>query len=133
MKAKQESQHVRSWTTGRTDTAAVPAVVDRTAFQAQLDLLRDREKAHSRAGDAIAAARRRLPMVEVNPTITLIGPQGPVTVPSCPARERMVPIAHMNKQIWFLIAPLVTFGPVFIVMTAVKCTSFSVNKYLINY
>jgi hypothetical protein len=45
----------------------------------------------------------------------------------------MVPIAHMNKQIWFLIAPLVTFGPVFMVMTGVKCTSFSVNKYLINY
>jgi predicted dithiol-disulfide oxidoreductase (DUF899 family) len=55
------------WTTGRTDIAAVPAVVDRGAFQAQLDLLRDREKAHTRESDAIAAARRRLPMVEVIP------------------------------------------------------------------
>jgi len=26
-----------------------------------------------------AAARRRLPMVEVNPTVQLIGPHGPVT------------------------------------------------------
>jgi predicted dithiol-disulfide oxidoreductase (DUF899 family) len=55
------------WTTGRTDIAAVPAVVDRGAFQAQLDLLRDREKAHTRESDAIAAARRRLPMGEVIP------------------------------------------------------------------
>ena len=31
-------------------------------------------------GDAIAAARRRLPMVEVDSTIALIGPHGPVTL-----------------------------------------------------
>src|SRR5438128_11757532 len=57
-----------------------PKVVDRTTFDAQLDALRVREKAHTREGDAIAAARRRLPMVEVDPTITLIGPGGPVTL-----------------------------------------------------
>jgi hypothetical protein len=55
-------------------------VVDRATFQAELDLLRLREKAHTREGDAIAAVRRRLPMVEVDPTITLIGPHGPVTL-----------------------------------------------------
>ena len=60
--------------------AAVPAVVDRATFQAELDALRVREKAHTRAGDAIAAARRRLPMVEVDSTIELIGPHGPVTL-----------------------------------------------------
>src|SRR5215472_3776251 len=57
-----------------------PAIVDRASFQAELDALRVREKAHTREGDAIAAARRRLPMVEVDPTITLIGPHGPVTL-----------------------------------------------------
>ena len=57
-----------------------PAVVDRAAIQAKLDRLRVREKAHTREGDAIAAARRRLPMVEVDPAITLIGPRGPVTL-----------------------------------------------------
>jgi predicted dithiol-disulfide oxidoreductase (DUF899 family) len=57
-----------------------PAVVDRAAFQAELDALRVREKAHTREGDAIAAARRRLPMVEADPAITLIGPRGPVTL-----------------------------------------------------
>ena len=62
------------------DNAAVPAVVDRATFQSQLDALRVREKAHTREGDAIAAARRRLPIVEVDSTIRLIGPNGPVTL-----------------------------------------------------
>lgn len=60
------------------DTSALPAVVDRATWQAELDTLRVREKAHTRAGDAIAAVRRRLPMVEVDPSIALIGPHGPV-------------------------------------------------------
>lgn len=59
---------------------AVPAVVDRAAFQDQLDALRVREKAHTHAGDAISAARRRLPMVEVDPKLKLTGPHGPVTL-----------------------------------------------------
>jgi predicted dithiol-disulfide oxidoreductase (DUF899 family) len=54
--------------------------VDRTIFQAELDALRIREKAHTREGDAIAAARRRLPMVEVDAKLTLKGPDGPVTL-----------------------------------------------------
>ncbi len=62
------------------DTAALPAVVDRATWQAELDTLRAREKAHTHEGDAIAAARRRLPMVEVDPTIQLIGPHGPVSL-----------------------------------------------------
>ena len=57
-----------------------PAVVDRAAFQAELDELRIREKAHTREGDAIATARRRLPMVEVDASLTLTGPHGPVTL-----------------------------------------------------
>ena len=55
-----------------------PAIVDRTTFQAEIDALRLREKAHMRAGDAIAAARRRLPMVEVNANTLLIGERGTV-------------------------------------------------------
>jgi predicted dithiol-disulfide oxidoreductase (DUF899 family) len=53
-----------------------PEVVDRAAFQAQLAELRLREKRHTRAGDAIAAARRRLPMVEVDAQLALTGPDG---------------------------------------------------------
>ncbi len=62
------------------DVHAMPTIVDRATFQAELDALRVREKAHTRAGDAIAAARRRLPMVEVNSATPLIGPHGPVTL-----------------------------------------------------
>jgi len=59
---------------------AAPAVVDRATFQVELDALRSREKAHTREGDAIAAARRRLPMVEVDSAAPLIGDRGPVTL-----------------------------------------------------
>ena len=57
-----------------------PKVVDRNAFQVELDALRIREKAHTHEGDAIAAARRRLPMVEVDPSTPLVGPHGAVTL-----------------------------------------------------
>jgi predicted dithiol-disulfide oxidoreductase (DUF899 family) len=65
-----------------TDNAApsLPEAVDRATFQAELDGLRAREKAHTREGDAIAAARRRLPMVEVDANLALTGPHGPVTL-----------------------------------------------------
>ncbi|MGH2864195.1 MAG: DUF899 family protein [Solirubrobacteraceae bacterium] len=62
------------------EDAAVPPAVDRATFQAQLDALRVREKAHTRAGDALAAARRRLPMVEVDATTPLTGLDGPVSL-----------------------------------------------------
>jgi predicted dithiol-disulfide oxidoreductase (DUF899 family) len=56
----------------------LPAVVDRTKWQARVEQLRVKEKAHTRAGDALAAERRCLPMVEVDPTTKLIGADGPV-------------------------------------------------------
>jgi predicted dithiol-disulfide oxidoreductase (DUF899 family) len=60
--------------------AGMPPVVDRSTWQAEIDALRVREKAHTHEGDAIAAARRRLPMVELDPAIPLIGPKGPLTL-----------------------------------------------------
>jgi predicted dithiol-disulfide oxidoreductase (DUF899 family) len=57
-----------------------PRIVDRSTFQTEVDALRVREKAHTREGDAIAAARRRLPMVEVDPGITVVGERGPVSL-----------------------------------------------------
>ena len=60
------------------DDLGAPKVVDRSTFQAELDALRVREKAHTREGDAIAAARRRLPMVEVDGATPLIGERGKV-------------------------------------------------------
>jgi predicted dithiol-disulfide oxidoreductase (DUF899 family) len=58
----------------------LPAAVDWATFQAELDRLRVREKAHTREGDVIAAARRRLPMVEVDASLGLTGPEGPLTL-----------------------------------------------------
>jgi predicted dithiol-disulfide oxidoreductase (DUF899 family) len=58
----------------------LPDAVDRDTWQAAIDELRGREKAHTREGDAIAAARRRLPMVEVDASVTVTGPNGPVTL-----------------------------------------------------
>jgi predicted dithiol-disulfide oxidoreductase (DUF899 family) len=63
-----------------TNAANLPETVDRNTFHAELDSLRVREKAHTREGDAIAAARRRLPMVEVDANLTLIGPDGPLSL-----------------------------------------------------
>ncbi len=62
------------------DGAGTPREVDRSTFEAELDALRAREKAHTREGDAIAAARRRLPMVEVDAATQLIGERGAVTL-----------------------------------------------------
>ncbi|MDN5851678.1 MAG: DUF899 domain-containing protein [Actinomycetia bacterium] len=59
---------------------ALPPVVDRKTWQDAREALFAREKAHTREGDAIAAARRRLPMVEVDATIEVIGPDGPITI-----------------------------------------------------
>jgi predicted dithiol-disulfide oxidoreductase (DUF899 family) len=62
------------------ESRTLPAAVDRPTFDEQLEVLRAREKAHTREGDAIAAARRRLPMVEVAADSPLIGPHGPATL-----------------------------------------------------
>jgi predicted dithiol-disulfide oxidoreductase (DUF899 family) len=73
----------------------VPPVVDRATFQAEIEALRVREKAHTRQGDAIAAARRRLPMVEVDPRTPLIGARGPL--PLCEVFEgRRLLIAYFH-------------------------------------
>jgi predicted dithiol-disulfide oxidoreductase (DUF899 family) len=76
--------------------AARPLVTDRAAFQSELDRLRVREKAHTREGDAIAAARRRLPMVEVDPQTPLIGRDGPVPlIDVFDGRSQLIAYFHM--------------------------------------
>ncbi len=75
---KDESRNAGMPDSGGVTTPVLPAVLDRASWQAQLDDLLVREKAHTREGDAIAAARRRLPMVEVDPAIPLTGEHGPV-------------------------------------------------------
>jgi predicted dithiol-disulfide oxidoreductase (DUF899 family) len=62
------------------DSWPVPTVVDRATWQADIDELRVREKARTREGDSIAAARRRLPIVEVDAATTVGGADGPVSL-----------------------------------------------------
>jgi predicted dithiol-disulfide oxidoreductase (DUF899 family) len=76
----------------------MPEVADRKTWQAQVDALRIIEKAHTREGDAIAAARRRLPMVEVDATAKLIGANGRGTLlDAFEGRHQLIAYYHM----WF--------------------------------
>src|ERR1700677_953339 len=77
---KDESEKAPARGSETVDALSLPLIVDRGAFEAELGDLRAREKAHTREGDAIAAARRRLPMVEIDPTILLVGRRGPLTL-----------------------------------------------------
>jgi predicted dithiol-disulfide oxidoreductase (DUF899 family) len=75
---------------------ATPEIVDRQSWLRQRAELLVREKAHTRAGDAIAAARRRLPMTEVDATVELIGEQGPTSILDMFAgREQLLVCQHM--------------------------------------
>lgn len=78
--------------------ATAPKVTDRVTFQADIDALRIREKAHMREGDEIAAARRRLPMVAVDGRIPIIGDKGPTTLLDAFEGRRML-IAYY--YMWF--------------------------------
>jgi predicted dithiol-disulfide oxidoreductase (DUF899 family) len=60
--------------------AAAPAVVNQSEYLAEVSALRAREKAHMAAGDAIAAERRRLSMLQVDASTLLVGAQGPTTL-----------------------------------------------------
>jgi len=82
--------------TDKSMQTAMPTVVDRASWEAERDKLLAREKAHTREGDAIAAARRRLPMVEIDPTVTLTGENGPVSlVDVFEGRRQLVVYFHM--------------------------------------
>lgn len=65
-------------TTTDPTTGRPPVVADLATWEGVRDELLAREKAHTREGDVIAAARRRLPMVEVDAGVEVVGPDGPV-------------------------------------------------------
>lgn len=78
-------------------TNALPPVVDADTWQRELDDLRRREKASTRELDAIAAQRRRLPMVKM-PDYTLEGEDGPVPLAEIfDGRSQLIVYSHM----WF--------------------------------
>jgi predicted dithiol-disulfide oxidoreductase (DUF899 family) len=80
-----------------TEHAALPPIVDQETWEAALADLRVREKAATRELDAIAAQRRRLPMVEL-PDYVLEGADGPVRlVDIFEGRRQLIVYNHM----WF--------------------------------
>ena len=82
---------------GTAREVAVPPVVDQPTWEAALAELRVREKAATRELDAIAAARRRLPMVAL-PDYVLDGADGPVRlVDVFDGRSQLIVYHHM----WF--------------------------------
>lgn len=79
------------------NASAIPPIVDHETWEAALADLRSREKAATRELDAIAAARRRLPMVEL-PDYTLEGPDGAVRlVDLFEGKRQLIVYSHM----WF--------------------------------
>ncbi|AZP22215.1 DUF899 family protein [Streptomyces aquilus] len=79
-----------------------PPVTDLATWQKARDELLVREKAHTRAGDAIAADRRRLPMVEFDGTVEVVGADGPVPfLDLFEGRDELVVYKHM----WYDGAP----------------------------
>ena len=77
---------------------AMPPIVDRAEWEVALADLRTREKAATRELDAIAAQRRRLPMVEM-PDYTLIGADGPVRLADIFRGEPQLIVYH---HMWHL-------------------------------
>ena len=82
--------------TEKPENTARPPVSSRASWQAELDGLLAREKAHTREADAIAAARRRLPMVEVDAAIPVTGEAGPVPLLDVfEGRRQLIVYYHM--------------------------------------
>ena len=59
-----------------TSVKPLPEIVSQQEWQRAIDALRAEEKALTRAGDALSARRRRLPMTEVTKQYELIGEAG---------------------------------------------------------
>jgi predicted dithiol-disulfide oxidoreductase (DUF899 family) len=70
-----------------------PQIVTRDQWERARAELLVREKAHTRAGDELAAARRRLPMTRMEP-VMVEGPDGPVSLHDVFEGRRMLIVYH---------------------------------------
>lgn len=79
-------------------TTPLPPVVSQSEWQAARDELMLLEKAHTRAGDALAAQRRRLPMVEVDGQLPLVDEHGEATLlDAFEGRRQLLLYHHMLR------------------------------------
>ena len=82
-----------------------PSIVSREEWQRARDQLLMKEKAATRARDALAAERRRLPMFRIEKNYMLEGPEGKVSLPDLFVGRRQLIIYH------FMFAPDVDGWP----------------------
>jgi predicted dithiol-disulfide oxidoreductase (DUF899 family) len=72
---------------------ATPKIVSRDEWERARAELLVREKAHTHAGDELAAARRRLPMTRME-KVMVLGPQGTVSLDDVFEGRRMLIVYH---------------------------------------
>jgi len=84
-----------------TETGAwpLPRIVSQAQWQAELDRLREKEKAATRQRDALAAERRRLPMVRIEKRYVFEGPRGKASLQDLFEGRRQLTLYH------FMFAP----------------------------
>jgi predicted dithiol-disulfide oxidoreductase (DUF899 family) len=73
--------------------AATPSIVSREEWERARAELLVREKEHTHANDALAAARRRLPMTPME-SVTVVGSKGPVPLQEVFEGRRMLIVYH---------------------------------------
>lgn len=90
---------------------AFPPIVSRGEWQAARDTLLAKEKAHTRAKDAISAERRRLPMVKIDADCRFDGPEGEVSLLDLFEGRRQLIVQHfMFHPDWEQGCPSCTFS-----------------------
>ena len=87
------------------NSACHPRIVSREEWQRARDQLLVKEKAATRARDALAAERRRLPMVRIEKDYAFEGPSGKVRLPDLFEGRRQLIVYH------FMFAPDVDGWP----------------------
>src|SRR5262245_7507981 len=73
---------------------ALPRIVTREEWRAAHEALLEKEKAHTRAGDALSAERRRLPMVRIDKHYTFAGSEGDASLVDLFAGRRQLILYH---------------------------------------
>ena len=89
----------------KSNLTSLPRLVSREEWQRERDQLLVKEKAATRALDAVAAERRRLPMVRIEKNYVFEGPNGKVSLPDLFERRSQLIIYH------FMFAPGVDGWP----------------------
>jgi predicted dithiol-disulfide oxidoreductase (DUF899 family) len=81
--------------TSRAPSPSFPDIVDRETWQREHDAFLVREKAYTREGDALAAARRRLPMLEAPPVVLTDASGSVALLDAFEGREHLIVYKHM--------------------------------------